>query len=158
MQPIRRLRIPALVCSFAVLLCELIARPYANMGICDDGPYILMARTLATTGHIVYNGWAAPMMTFQIYLAAAFIKLFGFSYTTVRMSTLLVAMALAFALQRTLVRANINERNATIGTLALVLSPPYLELPLARPNPRNPLRCSLHHRLKAVRSIPFTPS
>ena len=37
-------------------------------------------------------------------------------------------MALAFLLQRTLVRANITERNATIGTLALVLSPLYLML------------------------------
>ena len=128
MQLIRRYRIPALFCALAVLLCELIARPYANTSICDDGPYILMARTLATTGHIAYNGWAAAMIVLQLYLGAAFIKLFGFSFTTVRMSTLLVAMLLAFALQRTLVRTGISERNATIGTLALVLSPLYLML------------------------------
>jgi hypothetical protein len=111
-----------------VLVCELISRPFANMGICDDGPYILMAHTLATTGHIVYNGWAAAMIVAQIYLGAAFIKLFGYSFTTVRMSTLLIAVITAFALQRTLVRAGIHERNATIGTLALVLSPLYLML------------------------------
>ena len=128
MQLIRRYRIPALFCALAVLLCELIARPYATTSICDDGPYILMARTLATTGHIAYNGWAAAMIVLQLYLGAAFIKLFGFSFTTVRMSTLLVAMLLAFALQRTLVRTGISERNATIGTLALVLSPLYLML------------------------------
>ena len=46
----------------------------------------------------------------------------------VRLSTLLVALALAFLLQRTLVRANITERNATLGTLSLVLSPLYLLL------------------------------
>ena len=68
------------------------------------------------------------MLGWQLYLGAAFIKLFGYSLTTVRMSTLIVAMALAFVLQRTLVRANISERNATIGTLALVLSPLYLML------------------------------
>ena len=44
------------------------------------------------------------------------------------MSTLLIAMFLAFVLQRTLVRARISERNATLGTLALVLSPLYLVL------------------------------
>jgi hypothetical protein len=98
------------------------------MGICDDGPYILVAQKLATTGHIIYNGWVSPMLVWQAYLGAAFIKLFGFSLTTVRSSALLVAMALAFVLQRTLVRANISERNATIGTLALVLSPLYLML------------------------------
>jgi hypothetical protein len=98
------------------------------MGISDDGPYILMARTLAATGHVVYNGWEAAMLGWQLYLAAAFIKLFGFSFTTVRMSTLLIAVVTAFVLQRTLVRVGIAERNATLGTLALVLSPLYLML------------------------------
>ena len=98
------------------------------MGICDDGPYILMARHLARTGNVVYNGWAAPMLGWQLYLGAAFIKLFGFSFTTVRMSSLLVAVCMAFVLQRTLARAGINERNATLGTLAFVLSPLYLML------------------------------
>ncbi len=111
-----------------MLICELIARPYANMGICDDGPYILVAQKLAATGHIVFNGWSAALLLWQLYLGAAFIKLFGFSFTTVRSSTLLVAMVLAFFLQRTLVRAAITEFNATLGTLVLVLSPLYLTL------------------------------
>lgn len=128
MQLARRYRIPALFCALAVLVCELISRPYANMGICDDGPYILVAQRLADTGHIVYNGWSAAMLGWQLYLGAALVKLFGFSFTTVRMSTLLVAVVLAFFLQRILVRAGITERNATIGTLALVLSPLYLLL------------------------------
>ncbi len=111
-----------------MLLSELIARPYADMSLCDDGPYILVAQKLAATGHIVYNGWPAAMLGWQLYLGAAFVKLFGFSFTTVRMSTWLVAMASAFLLQRILVRADISERNATIATLALVLSPLYLLL------------------------------
>ena len=128
MQLSRKFRLPALSCSLAVLFCELISRPYANMGICDDGPYVLIAQKLAATGHIVYNGWPAAMLVCQLYLGAAFIKLFGFSFTTVRMSTLLVAVLTAFAIQRIMVRAGISERNATIGTLALVLSPLYLLL------------------------------
>ena len=128
MQLVRRYRTPALSCALAVLVCELIARPYAAMGICDDGPYILMARHLAATGHIVYNGWAAPMLGWQLYLGAAFIKLFGFSYTAVRFSTVLVAMVMAFIIQRILVRAGITDRNATLGTLSFVLSPLYLML------------------------------
>jgi hypothetical protein len=128
LQLIRRFRIPAIFCALAVLVCELISRPYVNMGICDDWPYILMAQKLAATGHIAYNGWGAPMLTGQLYLAAGFIKLFGFSFTAVRSCTVFVAMLMAFVLQRTLVRANISERNATLGTLALVLSPLYLML------------------------------
>ncbi len=124
----RRFRLPALFCALAVLVCELLSRPYAKMGVVDDGPYTLMARHLASTGHIVFNGWAAPMLGWQLYLGAAFIKLFGSSFTSVRMSTLLVAVAMAWLLQRTLAQAGINERNATLGTLAFVLSPLYLML------------------------------
>jgi hypothetical protein len=98
------------------------------MGIADDAPYILIARTLAATGHIFYNGWPAAMLGWQLYLGAAFVKLFGFSFTIVRMSTILVATILAFILQRTFVRLGLSERNATIGTLALVVSPIYLML------------------------------
>ncbi|MGA7157963.1 MAG: glycosyltransferase family 39 protein [Acidobacteriaceae bacterium] len=116
------------MCSFAVLVCELISRPYANMSVCDDGPYILMARTLANTGHVVYNGWPAAMLGWQLYLGAVFIKLFGFSFTSVRMSTIFVAVVMAFFVQRIVVRIGVTERNATIGTLALVLSPLYLML------------------------------
>jgi hypothetical protein len=128
LQLVRRFRIPALFCALAVLFCELVSRPYAEMGVSDDGPYILMARHLAETGHIAYNGWATATLGWQLYLGAAFIKLFGCSFTSVRMSTLLVAVATAFVLQRTLVRAGIHERNAMLGTLAFVLSPLYLML------------------------------
>jgi hypothetical protein len=128
LQLIRRLRLPAILCALLVLACELISSPYTTMGICDDGPYILVAKNLAATGHIHYNGWSAAMLCWQLYLAEALIKVFGFSFTTVRASTMLVSVASAFLLQRILVRCGISERNAVIGTLALVLSPLYLLL------------------------------
>jgi hypothetical protein len=120
---VRRYRIPVVFCALAILICEFVARPYANMGICDDGPYFLMARTLATTGHIAYNGWGTAMLGWQLYIGAAFIKLFGPSFTAVRGSTLLVSLATAFLLQRTFVRSGVTERNATLATLALVVTP-----------------------------------
>jgi hypothetical protein len=128
MRYVRRFYLQAIFCGVAVIVCELISRPFATMTVCDDGLYILMAQTLARTGHIAYNGWAASMMVAQLYLAVVFIKLFGFSFTTVRMSTLLIAGLIACVVQRTFVRTGITERNATISTLALVLSPLYLML------------------------------
>jgi hypothetical protein len=128
MRYFRRFHLQAIFCGLAVLVCEVISRPFTTMNVCDDGLYILMAQTLARTGHITYNGWAASMMVSQLYLAVVFIKLFGFSFTTVRMSTLLIAGLIAWVVQRTLVRTGVTERNATISTLALVLSPLYLML------------------------------
>ncbi len=128
LQLVTKYRAPAFLCALSVLVCELISHPYAAMGIGDDGPYILVAKNLAATGHIHYNGWSAAMLCWQLYLAAALIKVFGFSFTTVRASTVVVSVASAFLLQRILVRCGISERNAVIGTLALVLSPLYLLL------------------------------
>jgi hypothetical protein len=68
------------------------------------------------------------MIGFQLLPAALFIKLFGFSFTIVRLTTLMAAMATAFLFQRSMVRAGINEWNATAGTLTLVLSPMFLVL------------------------------
>jgi hypothetical protein len=125
---IHRYRAAAIFCAVAVLVCELISKPFTTMNVCDDGPYIRMAQSFANTGHIVYNGWGAPMMAAKLCLAAVFIKLFGFSTTSVRMSTLLLAAVTAFIFQRTLVRSGTSERNATLGTLAVVISPLYLTL------------------------------
>lgn len=120
----------ALFCSAATLLCALATRPFAETGIGDDGPYIVTVKTLAATGHLAYTGWSTAMLGWQLYLGAAFVRLFGFSFTSVRMSTLLVAVALAFLLHRTMVRSGITADGATFGTLAIALSPLFLTLSL----------------------------
>lgn len=121
-------RMPALGCALALLFCVLVCHPIAEIGISDDWSYIKSAQVLAQTGHVVYNGWATAMVGWQLFLGALFAKLFGSSFTAIRTSTMLVALATAFLTQRTLVRTGINSRNATIGTLALVLSPLFLPL------------------------------
>lgn len=67
---------------------------------------------LAQTGHIVYNWWATPIVGWQLFIAAGLVRIVGFSFTTARMSTLLVGLATAFLMRSTLVRAGVSERNA----------------------------------------------
>ena len=120
--------LPALLCAGTPVICFLIVRPYAEIGVDDEWSYIKSAQVLAQTGHIVYNGFATTMLGWQLYFGALFIKLFGFSFAAVRLSALIEAVATAFLLERTLVRAGINEWNATLATLTFVLSPVYLPL------------------------------
>jgi 4-amino-4-deoxy-L-arabinose transferase-like glycosyltransferase len=87
-----------------------------------------MAQVLAQTGHVVYNGWETPMLGWQLFLGAAMARLFGFSFTAVRLSTLIVAMATAYLVQRTFVRAGIRPWNATLATMTFVLSPMFVPL------------------------------
>ena len=136
-------RWPALFCALVLLLAAVAAHPVAEIGIIDDFSYIHSARLLALTGHIVYNGWDTPMLGWQLYLGALFAKLFGPSYTAIRASTLFVAMVAAFLAQRTFIRAGITSFNATIATIALILSPLFLPLALTYMSDMGGLFCLL---------------
>jgi hypothetical protein len=125
----RRIAIdPALWCAIAVALFVLASRPSLEMGFYDDFSYIWTAKVMADTGHFVYNGWATAMLGWQIYLGALFIKLFGFSFTVVRVPNIILGMATAALLQRIYVRIGLNAWNATLATLTIVLSPLFLPL------------------------------
>ena len=121
-------RLGAVGCALLLLLCLPLVKPWLDMGTMDDVSYTRSAQMLAQTGHIVYNGWATAMLGWQLYWGALFIKLFGFSFNVVRLSMLPVAMATAFISQRSMVRAGLTERNSTLATLTLVLSPMFLPL------------------------------
>ena len=118
----------ALLCALAVAVAVLACVPILETGVNDDWSYSLIARDLARTGHFVYTGWASVMVGAQAVWAALFIKIFGFSYTLVRLTTLPLAMscaALLYALHR---RAGIVPKSAVFGTLALCLSPVFTPL------------------------------
>jgi hypothetical protein len=118
----------AIACTLIVLAAMLATQPHAEMGISDDWSYIYSAKILAQTGNIVYTGWVAATVGWQLYVAALFIKLFGFSFTTVRASVMLITAGTVFLLQRTFVRAGLNPWNASLATLAILLSPLCLPL------------------------------
>lgn len=121
-------RLLAFACALALPLLALIIWPVAEMGLDDDWSYIKTAQVLSQTGHLVYNGWATAMLGWQLYFADLFIKLFGFSFTAVRSTTWIIATVTAYLVQRCFVRCGLRQRNATVGTLAVVLSPLYLAL------------------------------
>jgi hypothetical protein len=119
-------QLQAILCALAVPFCALLIHPYAETGIYDDWSYIKTTQILAQTGHVVYNGWATAILGWQLYLGALFVKLFGFSFTAVRLSTTVVAIATTWLLQRTLVRAGVCQWNATLATLTFIFQPLYL--------------------------------
>jgi hypothetical protein len=117
-----------IICACVPAALLLVTWPVAEMGFVDDWSYVKTAFVFARTGHIVYNGWATAMLGWAIPWAALFIKLFGFSFTAVRLSTLPLAMASVYLLHASLLRFGITARNAVVGTLTLGLSPLFLPL------------------------------
>jgi hypothetical protein len=117
-----------IICACVPAAALLVSWPVAEMGFVDDWSYVKTAFVFARTGHIVYNGWATAMLGWAIPWAALFIKLFGFSFTAVRLSTLPLAMASVYLLHASLVRFGVTARNAVVGALTLGLSPLFLPL------------------------------
>jgi hypothetical protein len=117
-----------IICACVTATSVLVSWPVAEMGFVDDWSYVKTAFVFARTGHIVYNGWATAMLGWAIPWAALFIKIFGFSFTAVRLSTLPLAIASVYLLHASLVRFGITARNAFVGALTLGLSPLFLPL------------------------------
>jgi hypothetical protein len=120
--------LPAAACALVLILCYFLIRPYAEIGINDDWVYIKDALKVAQTGHISYSGNETPILGWQLYLGAFFIKLFGFSFTAVRVATVIEAVATVFVLERAFEIAGLNLRNATLATMTFVLSPLFLPI------------------------------
>ncbi len=117
-----------LLALFAILIALFLVHPIAEVGMDDDWSYIRTAHDLALTGQLRYNGWAAPIIGFQAYWAALFIRLAGFSFTITRVSVELLTVLFIPVVMRMFRAAGLTLENALFSTLALLLSP--LTLPL----------------------------
>ena len=116
----------AMLCVLIVTACALLTNPVANMPYSDEFSYDKTALDFARTGHILYNGWATAMLGWMIPWGALFIKIFGFSFTGMRLSMLPIDAATVFLLHQILRRFGINSNNAIFGTLAFAFSPIFM--------------------------------
>jgi 4-amino-4-deoxy-L-arabinose transferase-like glycosyltransferase len=116
------------LCVLVTLLAILVAWPFAEGGYIDDFSYIHMSKTLAETGRFAYNGWPTAMLGIQVWWGAAWIWLFGFSFTLVRLSVwplALGAVALVYLLAR---RSSLSPYDSLFAALLTGLSTLFLPL------------------------------
>jgi hypothetical protein len=116
----------AWICISVVAAAFLIVWPVAEMAYGDDTAYTYVALNVARTGHLMYNGWESAVLVLHSYWGALFIRLFGFSFTCARLSTIplaLGAVGLCYLLVR---RAGLGTQTAVFVTLLLGLSPLFL--------------------------------
>jgi hypothetical protein len=114
------------LCALLVLGVIALTVPVAESGVNDDWSYTRTALDLAQTGHLVYNGWSAAMLGAQAYWGAIFIRLFGFSFFIVRLSTAPLAAGCAVLLYVLHRRASLPPGLAIFGTLTIALSPVFM--------------------------------
>jgi hypothetical protein len=117
-----------ILCVLVTLVAILVSWPFAEGGYIDDFSYIHMAKTLAETGRFAYNGWPTAMLGVQVWWGAAWIWLFGFSFTLVRLSVwplALGAVAFVYLIAR---RASLSPSDSLFAALLTGLSTLFLPL------------------------------
>jgi hypothetical protein len=116
-------RLYAILAFVLATVPVLATNPWLEMGINDDWSYTWVARRLAETGHLTYNGWIGAIIGVQAVWGALAIRVFGFSFTVVRLSTLPFAGGCAVLLYRLGRSAGLNASMALFGALSVMLSP-----------------------------------
>ena len=111
-----------------VIAALLVAWPFAEGGYIDDFSYIHMAKTLAETGRFAYNGWPTAMLGIQVWWGAAWIWLFGFSFTLVRLSVWPLALGSVVLVYLMARRASLSPSDSLFAALLTGLSTLFLPL------------------------------
>ncbi len=96
----------ALICGIVMAVAFLLVNPFAQMPFDDDWSYAFSVRELIQSGHLIYNGWAAPLIITHVFWGALFAKIFGYSFVALRFSTLPLAAGcgiLAYLLRAALI-------------------------------------------------------
>lgn len=120
--------LPAWGCAAAMAVAFFLTWPLAELPFDDDWSYAFTARQLAQTGHLTYNGWAAPAIIPQAYWGALIIRVFGFSFTALRIGTLPFAMASAAICYLLARRCGLSRKPAVFASLTMSLGPMFLPL------------------------------
>jgi hypothetical protein len=121
----------AILCAVAFVVVFVLLSPWVNTPFDDDFSYAFTVKKFIETGHVIYNGWSAPLLITQVYWGAVWVKLFGFSFNILRLSTLPFAagsLSLCYLLGR---RIGLEVWEALFATALLGLSPLYLPLAMS---------------------------
>lgn len=107
----------------AYLLSLLLVPPIGEFPLVDAWSYALSVRHLVEEGRLQVSEWTATTLVFQVAWGAAFAKLFGFSFSVLRFSTLTLNFAGGVALYALCREVGIGRPRALVGTLLFWFNP-----------------------------------
>ncbi len=105
-----------------------LARPFGDFPVNDDWSYGVAVQRLLAEGRFRPTGWTAMPLLTQALWGAAFCLPWGFSWHTVRLSTMVLALIGVLGCHRLLLRSGGDRLVAAVGALALGLNPVFFLL------------------------------
>lgn len=119
---------PYLALAALWLLTITIVPPRGDFPLNDDWMYAKVVQHLVETGQYQPTPYADPTFILQAYWGAAWAKVFGFSFETLRLSTLVLALVAIWAAHWAAREAGLNARWAFLVALTLLVNPLFMNL------------------------------
>jgi len=119
---------PFLLLSLLWILFALIINPIGNFPLNDDWAYAKNVFYLSEQGILKFSDWPAMTLLSQMFWASAFCKIFGFSFTVLRFSVLIVGLIASFLIFSLTKYLSNNKSLAFFATLSIILNPLFFSL------------------------------
>ena len=122
-----RVLAPLSLLALAMAALVIVVPPAGEFPIDDDWLYARTVQGLVERGRLEVPAWSAVSLVLQAYWGGLFTRLFGFSHTALRASTLVLAAA-AVVGTYLLLRDLLDSRRALLGALVLLANPLFVFL------------------------------
>ena len=110
------------------ILCEVIVNPIGEFPLNDDWSYAKSVLILLKDGHLNIGNWCAMTLASHLLWGFLFIKCFGFSFTVLRLSTLVSSLIGLLTLNKLVSSISQNKILGLIASLTLLFNPIYFNL------------------------------
>lgn len=110
------------------LIAECVIQPFGNFPLNDDWSYAKSVLILKDEGRLDIGFWPAMTLASHIYWGFLFVKVFGFSFFILRLSTLVSAVIGLLTLYKLVLRVSNDKIIAFISCLTLLLNPLFLNM------------------------------
>jgi len=107
---------------------EIIIDPIGEFPLNDDWSYTRTLKLLYTSHHLHLTGFTSMPLIGQLVWALLFCKIFGFSFTILRLSTLILALTGVLATYFLIRELSDRRKLALIGALTVLFNPVYMNL------------------------------
>ena len=110
------------------LVIIIIINPMGDFPLNDDWCYGKSVKTLLDEGYLKIYNWGEMTLVSHVYFGYFFTKLFGFSFTVLRFSTLIMGFATIIGIYQLLKLANLSRWMTLFGTVLCIVNPIFLSL------------------------------
>lgn len=117
-----------LVLTFLWLLVILLVNPTGDFPINDDWCYAKSVQTLYEQGRLKLYNWGEMTLVAQVYWGYLFVSIFGFSFTVLRISTLILALASIIGIYELLKLIKLPKKNCFLTALICLINPLFVSL------------------------------